>query len=659
MRNERVLALVVVLALGGGAWLATQGSREGARETAEEVSAAPEPMSALEDSGLAALPSPGVRRQGDARPGAKAKVRPVAEGRGTLALRLVARETKVPLAGVKAFAECEERWDAHLASGARATESRSSGSDADGRLEIELCAGHEHQLRIDPLGQAHVRAVTLDLLPFHPGERRESEIELETRDDLRWFGRVVDDATGEPIAGAIVAWTESWPLGAPAPAISGGDGVLALPFASWKDALVRITHPGFCAAEARLGRGHEAPAQAETVRLLRPARLAVRVRDGLAAPLCDLAVELHFDAPVPDPRLQVFRGRTDQAGTCVFEELPPRVGCQVVVRRPGEPTQREGLVLEPGQTRELVFEFGGGCTLRGRAQDGSGAPLAGLDLWRLGEDVPGYLEPEHERSVVDKVRCDADGRFAFEDVPSGTWWIGAAPYARRSGGSVPLAARVVIAPGERVHELTLTAPPGLFIRGLVHTEARQAAEALVTATRDDSRVEARSDARGRFVLGPLPAGEWLLEATPAQEPGEPAVELHGGLASSVKRASVKRVRAGAPPLSAPSRPVRAFAGDAGVDLCLRAGGGLSGIVVDPAGIPAARAQVEAVSEDDGSTRTTECDQDGAFRFPGLLPGRFFLRACSGELSAASGPERVDRGEWSTGLELRLSRSGAR
>lgn len=662
-----MLALVVVLVLGGGVWLATQGSRGGARETEETVetgetrSAAPEPVPALEE-GLAALPGPEARRQGEVQPDAPAQARAVGERKATLALRLVARETKKPLAGVGVVAACQDGEDLLIVSGSRATVSRGSRSDREGRLEIELCAGHEHQLRVDPFGQAHVRAVTLDLDPFFPGERRESEIELETSDDLRWFAQVVDDATGEPVAGAVVEWTESWPLGAPAPMISGADGVLALPFASWKESLVRISHPGFYPAEARLGSGHETPAQAEIVHLLRPARLAVRVHDGLAAPLGDLAVELHFDGPVPDPRLQARRGRTDPDGTCVLEDLPPRAGCQVIVRRPGEPTQRKGLVLEPGQTRELVFEFGGGCTLRGRAQDQEGAPLAGLDLWRLGgEDVPGYLEPEHERAVVDKVRCDADGRFAFENVPSGTWWIGAAPYARRSGGSVPLTARVVLLPGERVHELDLTAPPGLYIRGVVHTEDRQAVEALVTARREEARIEARSDSRGRFVLGPLPAGEWFLEATPSLESSEPepSVESLGSLSVSVKRATVKRLPEGPPPLTAPSPRVRAFAGDADVDLCLRAGGGLSGIVLDPAGVPAARARVEVVSEDDGSTHSTECDEDGAFRFPGLPPGRFILRARAGDLAAASGPERVQRGQWSTGLELRLSRGGAR
>lgn len=691
--KQGLLAFFVVLALLAAAWLATVGTRPGRSQGdgPVETSSGAGVMEVGEEA-LTALPLESETRRANDAPLATLEegllVTPKGkEGRpstATLALRLVARETKAPLRGVSVQLSSGLPGDVVYVSGSRGDERTCPRSDADGRVELEARPWGGYSLQIDPLGKSHVRPERFQVPELEPGQRHEVEIEVMTRDDRRWFGRVLDDETGAPLSGARVEWDESWPAGEPAPIVSGADGLLALEFASWRKSSVRVVHEGYREAAVALAAGHETPELAEAVRLVRPARLSVRVRDGSGVPLREVAVEVRFAPAALDssgrpgsevgqafallaqhPRAtEVFsagdlgsvleelgapflptataraagdrlQAYTDAEGRCAFEGLPPGVDGEAIARRPGEPAQRQALHLASGEARELDFEFGSACNLRGRVEDEEGRPVAGLDLWRLAgeKDLPGYLDSEHESGAVDKLRTDAEGRFLFRSVPAGAWWIGAAPYERRGGASVPLTTRIVVTPGERVREMVLTCPAALYIRGRVRTEAGGPLAAEVTASREDSSVRATADARGNFVLGPLPAGAWELEAA----------ELPGALGSPPGS-----------PLRASSGPVRAYAGATEVELRLRAGGALSGIVLDASGTPAPGAEVEAYCEQDGSMQRAACDERGAFRLEGLAAGSYRLLARAAESVRVLGPVHVEAGRWSPPVELRLA-----
>ena len=301
--------------------------------------------------------------------------------------------------------------------------------------------------------------------------------------------------------------------------VSAADGVLALDWASWEldladesDVSILVQLPGFLPAMVPLERAHATPADARVIRLVRPARIEVTVRDALGAPLPRLRVDVQVPELAgdlaPSVRTAARAATTDAAGACAFEELPPRATLAVAVRAGNGRTQRNEVVLAPGETRTVAFEIGAACALLGRALDEDGAPIVGLDVWRLAAgDGRRILVERDENAVVEKARTDAHGAFTFASVPPGAWWIAPAPSQRTR--AVALAERVVVAPGASTQTVTLVVRAPRAIRGHV---TGTAGTAHVVALQDDLRAEAESRLDGSFAVQPLCAGEWQLWA---------------------------------------------------------------------------------------------------------------------------------------------------
>jgi carboxypeptidase family protein len=646
MGSRAILALVAVLALGTAGWLVgvgrgrasrgVVGERAGEGREAADVAATP---GGLEDPVVPAQPSvePGSEREEVEAGAAKS-------GPAWHVLTVQARESGEPLADVHVlvmneFADegtlGEARWTSlsFAASGAKSVRCPCPSTDAHGRVEIETPPGLGRHLLVNVLENVHARQETLALPALAAGERRELTITLETRDDLRWFGRVLDDATGTPLAGVSAEWTSGGPLGARGTDVSSADGLLVLEFASWQTTELSVDVPGYLAMRVALERGHDNAESAYPLRLVRPAVLEVRVRDPLGAPLSGIGVEVVAVEPEGE-KVTWLSGSTRQPlvrkeltqhdGIARVADLPPRQELMAVVRPGIGRTQRQNVTLAPGEARALDFVVGSGCRLQGVAVDEHGEPLASLDVWRLAvTNVPANLEPEHERSVVDKARTDARGRFVFENVPPGDWWLGPAPYHRRSG-IVPLATRVTIAEDESARALTLVCHSARYVRGQVLSAGGQPVQATVTAFQAGQSLSAESDAAGSFQVGPLAGGEWLLQAR-------------------VPRS-----------MEGPSELVRVEAGRSDVRLQLRAGAIVSGIVLDERGAPVPEAEVGLAEDGSAFGQTAFADDEGRFTFGAQAPGSYALRATSGAAAGRLGPFRVEAGRDLGPLELPLA-----
>lgn len=611
MGNRGTLALLLLLALGGAGWFLAHGGRQAGRQAtlagqAEETS----PVVTRPSAEPAVTAAPAIEREPAQ---SEACLDDDGEPRAWLLVRCVAREDGRPLAGIGFVLAPASLVESRA--GLAPLETLFPGAldgtqrtDAEGRIELEVEPGMELALLVTrtelPVGLEPTRVPALA-----EGERRELELEFLTRDDHPWFGLVLDDESGAPLAGASAEWARAASLGAQggnSRAVAGADGLLALEFASWKVTLATITSPGTFPEEVELESGHETPERALPIRMARVARLEVRVRDDLGAPLVGVPVEVVWGVSAEVAAVAarmgtalsrgVRRSDTDGGGSCAIEGLPPRAELSVVIRPGIGRSQRQSTRLEPGESRAVEFTVGRGCRLEGLAQDEGGEPLAGLDLWRLAAvGASATLRPEDEEAVVDKVRTDARGRFVFEAVSAGDWWIGPAPYHGRAG-LLPRATRVTIEPGETRHAFTLVCPSARYLSGRVLSSSGVPARAEVTAERGNLRASGRSDEGGRFFVGPLDAGAWRVQA-------------RSGSGSD-----------------APSEIQRAEAGRSDLVLRLRAGGRVFGNVRDELGRPAPGAEVRLFGEGAEDSYGTVADERGAFVLDGVEPGTYPLRA---------------------------------
>jgi carboxypeptidase family protein len=503
-------------------------------------------------------------------------------------------------------------------------------SGADGRAEFELPSGVE--LRLMASGEEeNVGRATLEIPALTPGERREITVELPTRDDVLYFGRVLAREDRSPVSGAGIrlvrgqVWftqtggedgVEHHEEILLQEQTTGPDGFFELSLASWKNPDIRIQAPGFAPVFLEIGREHDTPEKASVVLLARAATLRARLLESTGTAVADGVVRLWTESyhlglsdhggvylpSSPDPH---WEGRTDPSGLCALQELPPDVPLHVEVARGGQRVKRDlpTLSLSPGEVHEVEWKLDSGCRLEGSVVDQDGESVQGQTLWlqRADFDAPRFFEKYHSGELVLEARSGPDGRFSFSDVSPGKWWIGPAgerddDEAPDPAGIAPLARVIEVQEGVLRQEVVVLVHRGLYIRGhaldpagepvpdtYIWGNSESAGWVLSTTTGQD----------GAFAIGPLVPGRYALIA-------------HGWT-------------------HADSEPVEANGGDEGVVLRLRAGGRLSGTIRDGATGRASEAEVTYVRaeapEGWGMTRTKE---DGSFLIEGCVPGTYSL-----------------------------------
>lgn len=162
-----------------------------------------------------------------------------------------------------------------------------------------------------------------------------------------------------------------------------------------------------------------------------------------------------------------------------------------------------------------------GGEIRGRVLDETGAPLAG---WQVRvEDAPHVLEDPD----LDFAQTDAEGRFVFQDMHARPHRVEVRSPASRE---FPLAVATRVRPASEELEFVVEAAarPSATILGRIVDELGNAADGaqLVLGRERLSRGTLHyPEPSGRFELGPLPPGKWVLMAVSPELKELPRVVL--------------------------------------------------------------------------------------------------------------------------------------
>ncbi len=395
-------------------------------------------------------------------------------------------------------------------------------------------------------GQGHT-----DVLPLAPNERREVVIELPTGNDLHYFGRLLSDKVGSPIArGCVKAECVArssfvlFPSGEPSESASStpltsswsdSHGVFELWVPSWKPLDVTVKATGFSEALIPIAAGHDTRAKAMDILLSRSATLRARIQDKNGSPVpdgairlwadaCNLMVDDRWESALPEVSTKEWRVDSDRQGLCLLEEAPSGSLLHVEIYSGGTIVKNDALpiILKPSEIREVEWSIGTGCVIEGLVTDQAGAPVGEHEVWleRAFKNTRHLFERTHNGEVILEASTDGSGRFSFKDLGPGKWWIGPAPAYHPADLSdpraiAPVADIIEIHEAQQQQYVELHVQRGLYVRGsVVNSRGYGAAQVSVHGFSEDLgwAASGQTTADGSFALGPLAPGTYSLVA---------------------------------------------------------------------------------------------------------------------------------------------------
>lgn len=498
-------------------------------------------------------------------------------------------------------------------------------TDVSGRAEFPLDPGLSGMLSVvEPWTDAPL--VSRAVEPLLPGERRELVFEL---DEGRTFGRVVRCDGATPVAGARVRalTTNGDPrrfeheLGA---TTTDADGRFELRHSLGSAPFLRIEAAGLGSARATLSRSRGTDSVPLAFCLDATATLRARAVDTRGMPLvarieavaqssrAPSRLELAFEPDLVD----ALTCQTSADGTCEITGLPANLLLRVRASWRGEASRSADryLALQPGEVRELRWTFGSGCRIEGRVLGADGLPVGAsvVVLQPRASEHAHVLRGNYGTGTM--ASTDADGRFAFEQIPAGAWWIGVAS-TRGDEDSIALPEPIDVALDDRTRSVDLRLERGFFISGRVlDALGEPVVQRMIDADAESGRcsASARSDEQGNWRVGPLLEGRYRL--------------------SSVRRWPYMGERdprwngesfAAAEPVTVPS-------GTSDVVLRLRTPGRMLGDVRDARTGVACDAAVMIVGPNASSSEPVTT-REGRFEFPLLAPGVYDIVASTADM----------------------------
>ncbi len=408
--------------------------------------------------------------------------------------------------------------------------------------------------------------------------------DTDTIDAQLWY-RFVDGETRLPVAGVELRPVSTrWSLSGEASstdlpaamATSDAEGRAGVRN-SGGPRILSVIAEGYGPLRLRPHPSHEPGGPPMEIRLMRSATLVVRFEgDGPTPggePGVVLSVSGHDLLRPPmeeDQRMlglgQVSRSRpVGEDGACRIEGLPSSVPIEAKI-----PELRfelkEALVLAPGEVRDVTWKAAGEGRILGSLVDDRGEPIAGRQLVLMHargsvQHPMRYLHAVRNDDLVTRERTDAAGRFRFEGIPLGAYYVG--PVSGTAIGQAmwdelaPIGHLVVLDDTGPVANVALIADRGLYLEGVVVDPDGDPVPRVQLFMSGFARgLNGRTDTQGEFRIGPVMARAHGLSAFGKD-----------GFASS----DIVEVTPG-------ETPVR---------IQLKRGGVLSGSAVDGSGVPVA------------------------------------------------------------------------
>jgi protocatechuate 3,4-dioxygenase beta subunit len=530
------------------------------------------------------------------------------------------RRTDTPLADAFVEALCSEDLNSRfLIAPGSSKSTRHAFTEADGRVDVEVPAGHDLGIRA-VIDQNWLGSKFTTLHPLVRGEVRDVTLRVPTDRDLEFWCRFVDDATQVPIANvkvSIVNYAESIVL----EATSDENGLVHLAAKDWRKVKYRADAAGrglvyFCPES-----GRESVDRCLVVPLAASASLQVRIIDAQRKPVVGMVVEVDANGrdcawngfqpaaldSIPYPQWTEI---TDDDGRVEFHDLPARIALEVnmnaatIVHLREDPRHRRPIFLAPGQQAAFEWTARGACDVSGRVVDSTGTPVVISGVWLMPRSLPDtarftlYMNPEYSATT------DMEGRFEFRQVPTGEWSIGPSALHEVESSSaslfVPAVQNLDITEGMTTTSVEIRLDHGLMLRGQVRdSKGALAPDAMVMVSALDHALLtfAHTEEDGSFAVSGLTAGTFEIAASPD---------------------------AGC---DAGSEVVRVEPGAAGIVLRLREGASISGRVVDANGFGAlATLTIGGTDETHFDPERILTDTEGEFRIAQLEPGAYDIAA---------------------------------
>lgn len=595
-----LLAVAAAAAVAGLLWIVRGGSErtlligEAPRQTDSSSGALP-PLSATDHADRSAVPRGEREIESGNERGARAP-----QGHATLEVHVVRDEDSAPIPSAIVEVVAGDAFR------------RSHSADVEGVGRFWVPVGEQVTVRAeaDALYLGRGRAV---VEPLAEAEVRKIRIRLPRETPVDFHGIVLDRSTGAPLAKARIR-REGFIV--PRPGVEtdpGGRFAITAPTRPMRaPELLRVEHDGHHPMTVEVTSGHAHPDAPFSILLGSCGVLDAHVIGGDGFVLVRLETSaFHLAAfgstrPLDEGELR-WEAPLDGVRVAAFECIEPGVPLRASLVRADGTILGVGvpLLLGPGERREVTWELS--ASIRGRAADERGAPVAGVELWLLAEAEPGAARKSRTffsnelSDAAATTTTDEEGRFSFSSLTPGSWWIGpgATSDPQADGSSDHSKNAVLVAvngPGEHVCELRLWRD--LFIEGRVTAPSGSSpAGAHVSAFATDGRgaLDVTAGADGRFALGPLAPGSYQLRAWGRTRE----------LAYSVD--------------------VAAEAGATGVELALRRNGKI--VVHAPDVGPGDGQLTFQWAPSDGEAfesvmTTVSFESDGRFRWDGIAPGRY-------------------------------------
>ncbi|TAH34594.1 MAG: hypothetical protein EYC70_16820 [Planctomycetota bacterium] len=272
-------------------------------------------------------------------------------------------------------------------------------------------------------------------------------------------------------------------------------------------------------------------------------------------------------------------------------------------------TEKEVSPLGSSETRDLgAIALAPGCEVHGQVADAAGKGVGGA---RVTMQLPGsgnsifVATPPNFRATA-----DADGRYALEGIPSGRYVL----IAQAQGFVEARQDPVRISAGTRDLAADLRLDSGFTLRGRVVDDAT--GQPVPTAS---VRLQ-----RGGMRMMMEDEGPFVQEA----RTGQPVAADGSFTLAGATGAGKERVEAWAEGYGRATAPATRIGSD--LELRLKRHWRVTGLVLDPAGQPAADASLhlQGNREGFGGMEVATTGPDGRFQFAPVMPGEYTLRAAS-------------------------------